>query len=97
LIESLYQGNLEAAVQKALLQVRGTFGLAVLHFAHPEQIIVARRGSPIVLGVGENESFAASDASPLARHTDQVVYLEDNEVAPLGRPCCCSTRFVIGR
>ena len=83
LIESFYQGNLEAAVQKALLQVRGTFGLAVLHLAHPEQIIVARRGSPIVLGVGENESFAASDASALARHTDQVVYLEDNEVARL--------------
>jgi glucosamine--fructose-6-phosphate aminotransferase (isomerizing) len=83
LIESLYQGNLETAVQKALLQVQGTFGLAVLHAAHPEQIIVARRGSPIVLGVGESESFAASDASALARHTDQVVYLEDNEVARL--------------
>jgi glucosamine--fructose-6-phosphate aminotransferase (isomerizing) len=83
LIESLYQGNLEAAVRKALLQVQGTFGLAVLHAAHPGQIIVARRGSPIVLGVGENESFAASDASALARHTDQVVYLEDNEVARL--------------
>jgi glucosamine--fructose-6-phosphate aminotransferase (isomerizing) len=65
------------------LQVQGTFGLAVLHAAHPEQIIVARRGSPIVLGVGEDESFAASDASALARHTDQVVYLEDNEVARL--------------
>jgi glucosamine--fructose-6-phosphate aminotransferase (isomerizing) len=83
LIESLYQGNLEAAVQKALLQVQGTFGLAVLHTAHPQQIMVARRGSPIVLGVGENESFAASDASALAHHTDQVVYLEDNEVARL--------------
>ena len=53
LIESLYQGNLEAAVQKALLQVQGTFGLAVLHAAHPQQIIVARRGSPIVLGMGK--------------------------------------------
>jgi glucosamine--fructose-6-phosphate aminotransferase (isomerizing) len=83
LIESLYQGNLDAAVQKALLQVQGTFGLAVLHVAHPEQILVARRGSPVVLGVGEGESFAASDASALARHTDQVVYLEDNEVARL--------------
>jgi len=83
LIESLYQGNLEAAVQKTLLQVQGTFGLAVLHTAHPEQIIVARRGSPIVLGIGESESFAASDASALAHHTDQVVYLEDNEVARL--------------
>ena len=83
MIESLYQGNLEAAVQKTLLAVQGTFGLAVLHAAHPEQIIVARRGSPIVLGVGESESFAASDASALAHHTDQLVYLEDNEVARL--------------
>jgi glucosamine--fructose-6-phosphate aminotransferase (isomerizing) len=83
LVESLYQGDLEAAVQKALMQVQGTFGLAVLHAAHPQQIIVARRGSPIVLGVGENESFAASDASALACHTDQFVYLEDNEVALL--------------
>ena len=83
LIESLYKGDLEAAVRKALLQVQGTFGLAVLHAAHPGQIIVARRGSPIVLGIGEDESFAASDASALAQHTDQVVYLEDNEVARL--------------
>jgi glucosamine--fructose-6-phosphate aminotransferase (isomerizing) len=83
LIESLYKGDLEAAVRKALLRVQGTFGLAVLHAAHPGQIIVARRGSPIVLGIGEDESFAASDASALARHTNQVVYLEDNEVARL--------------
>jgi len=83
LIESAYQGNLEAAVQKALLQVQGTYGIAVVHTAHPDQIIVARRGSPIILGIGKEESLAASDASALAQHTDQVVYLEDNEVARL--------------
>jgi glucosamine--fructose-6-phosphate aminotransferase (isomerizing) len=83
LIEELYQGNLETAVQKALLQVQGTFGIAVVHTAHPEQIIVARRGSPIILGIGKEESLAASDVSALAQHTDQVVYLEDNEVARL--------------
>ena len=83
LIEALYQGNLETAVQKALLQVQGTYGIAVLHTAHPDQIIVARRGSPIILGVGKDESLAASDVSALAQHTDQVVYLEDNEVARL--------------
>jgi glucosamine--fructose-6-phosphate aminotransferase (isomerizing) len=83
LIESAYQGNLEAAVQRALLQVQGTYGLAVLHVAHPEQIIVARRGSPIVLGISEDESLAASDVSALAHYTDRVVYLEDNEVARL--------------
>jgi glucosamine--fructose-6-phosphate aminotransferase (isomerizing) len=83
LIESAYQGNLEAAVQRALLQVQGTYGLAVLHVAHPEQIIVARRGSPLVLGISEDESLAASDVSALAHYTDRVVYLEDNEVARL--------------
>jgi len=83
LIEEAYRGNLEAAVQKALLQVQGTYGVAVMHTAHPKQIIVARRGSPIILGVGKDESLAASDVSALAQHTDQVVYLEDNEVARL--------------
>jgi len=83
LIEALYQGNLETAVQKALLQVQGTYGIAVLHTAHPGQIIVARRGSPIILGIGKDESLAASDVSALAQHTDQVVFLEDNEVARL--------------
>jgi glutamine---fructose-6-phosphate transaminase (isomerizing) len=83
LIESVYEGDLEAAVQKALLDVQGTYGIAVMHAAHPDQIIVARRGSPIVLGIGERESLAASDVSALAEHTRQVVYLEDNETARL--------------
>jgi glucosamine--fructose-6-phosphate aminotransferase (isomerizing) len=83
LIESHYQGDLEAAVRKALAQVQGTYGVAVIHTAHPTQIIVARRGSPIVLGIGKDESLAASDVAALAQHTDQVVYLEDSEVARL--------------
>jgi glucosamine--fructose-6-phosphate aminotransferase (isomerizing) len=83
LIESAYQGNLEAAVQKALTELQGTYGIAVIHAKHPDHIIVARRGSPIVLGVGNDESLAASDVSALAQHTDRVVYLEDNEMARL--------------
>jgi glucosamine--fructose-6-phosphate aminotransferase (isomerizing) len=83
LIESFYQGDLETAVQRALQEVQGTYGLAVIHGDHPREIIVARRGSPIVLGIGKDESLAASDVSALAQHTDQVVYLEDNEVARL--------------
>jgi glutamine---fructose-6-phosphate transaminase (isomerizing) len=84
LIESAYQNDLEDAVRKALLQVEGTYGLAVIHSARPNEIIMARRGSPIVLGIGKEESLAASDTSALAQHTDQVIYLEDNEVARLG-------------
>ena len=83
LIESDYQGDLEEAVRKALLQVEGTFGLAVIHAAHPNEVVMARRGSPIVLGVGRGELLAASDTSALVQHTDQVIYLEDNEVARL--------------
>ncbi len=83
LVENYYQGDLEEAVRKALLQVEGTYGLAVIHALHPNQIIMARRGSPIVLGVGKGETLAASDTSAIAQHTDQVVYLEDNEVARL--------------
>ena len=83
LVETHYQGDLQAAVQKALLQVQGTFGIAVMHVDHKDSIVVARRGSPIILGIGEKASLAASDASALARHTDQVVFLEDNEVAYL--------------
>jgi glucosamine--fructose-6-phosphate aminotransferase (isomerizing) len=83
LVEEAYQGSLEAAVRKALQQVQGTFGIAVMHTAHKNQIVVARRGSPIVLGVGEDESLAASDVAALVRHTDQVVFLEDSEVARL--------------
>jgi glutamine---fructose-6-phosphate transaminase (isomerizing) len=83
LVEAAYAGDLEAAVQKALLQVQGTFGIAVVHADTPGRIVVARRGSPIVLGIGDGESLAASDVAALAQHTDQVVYLEDNEIATL--------------
>jgi len=83
LIESAYQSDLEDAVRKALLQVEGTYGLAVIHTAHRNEIVMARRGSPIVLGIGKRESLAASDTSALVQHTDQVIYLEDNELARL--------------
>jgi len=83
LLETVYQGNLENAVQKVVAQAQGTFGIAVMHVDHPREIVLARRGSPIVLGIGKDESLAASDVAALAQHTDQVVYLEDNEVACL--------------
>ena len=83
LMEEYYNGSLDATVQKALAFVEGTFGIAVLHVAHPGEIVVARRGSPMILGIGDEESLAASDVSALALHTKQVLYLEDNEVAHL--------------
>ncbi len=69
------------AVQEALAQLRGTYGLAILFRSHPDVIIAARLGSPLVVGVGEDEHFVASDASPLVGHTQRIVYLADHELA----------------
>jgi glutamine---fructose-6-phosphate transaminase (isomerizing) len=72
---------LVAAVQMALAQLQGTYGLAILFREWPEVIIAARLGSPLVVGVGTGEHFVASDASPLAGYTDKIVYLADHELA----------------
>jgi glucosamine--fructose-6-phosphate aminotransferase (isomerizing) len=69
------------AVHRALAQLQGTYGLAILFRDHPDVIIAARLGSPLVVGVGEGEHFVASDASPLAGHTAQIVYLADHQLA----------------
>src|SRR5882672_402053 len=81
LIAAMPERALDAAVRAALRLVTGTYGLAVLDAARPEAIVVARNGSPVVLGIGEREMFVASDAAALVRHTRRVVYLDDGEVA----------------
>lgn len=87
LIEEFYSnGNvLEEAVRQALFQVQGTYGIAVVSSREPEKIVTARHGSPIVLGLGEDENFVASDASAIVEHTKQVTYLDDGELAVLTR------------
>ena len=80
-IAKFYEGNLGKAVLKALESVEGTFGLAVICEDEPDVLVGARRGSPLLLGIGENESFLASDFSAIAGHTQKIVYLEDNDVA----------------
>ena len=72
---------LVAAVKTSLAQLRGTYGLAILFRDYPDVIICARLGSPLVIGVGEDEHFVASDSSPLIGYTDKIVYLADHEVA----------------
>ncbi len=69
------------AVQEALSQLQGTYGLAVVFRDHPDLIIAARLGSPLVVGVGDGEHLIASDASPLAGNIDQIVYLADHQMA----------------
>jgi glutamine---fructose-6-phosphate transaminase (isomerizing) len=73
--------SLEDAVRRALRHVEGTYGLVVLDIKHPNELVVARNGSPIVLGIGDSEMFVASDVAALVRYTKQVVYLDDAEVA----------------
>ena len=81
LIGSLYAGDLMKAVQEALRRVRGTYGLAVIADKNPDEIVVARMGSPIVLGLGSDGNFVSSDPSALLVHTKDVVYLDDGEIA----------------
>jgi len=81
LVDSHYEGDLLAAVSSALREVEGTYGVACMAKDEPGTLIVARRGSPIVLGVGENETIVASDASAIIKHTRQAIYLDDNDIA----------------
>jgi len=75
--------SLTEATRRTLNRVEGAYGLVVLDTKSPDQLVVARNGSPIVLGIGESEMFVASDVAALVRYTRQVVYLEDGEVATL--------------
>jgi glutamine---fructose-6-phosphate transaminase (isomerizing) len=77
--------NLTLAVQEALKLVEGTFGIAVIAADHPDQIVAARKGSPLILGIGENEFFVTSDVSAIIIHTKKVIYLQDNEIVTLKR------------
>ncbi|HEX2822699.1 MAG TPA: glutamine--fructose-6-phosphate transaminase (isomerizing) [Streptosporangiaceae bacterium] len=79
--EAVDDTPLEDAVRQALRHVEGTYGLVVLDIKHPNELVVARNGSPIVLGIGESEMFVASDVAALVRYTKQVVYLDDAEIA----------------
>ncbi len=73
--------TLEAAVLEALSVIEGTYGLAVLHSDYPDRIVLARSGSPLIIGVGEHETHVASDVAALVRYTTQVVHLDDGELA----------------
>ncbi len=85
LIEEMYKRSkdLFTAVRLALLEVEGAYGILVVSKNEPDKIIAARKGSPLVIGLGDNENLIASDAAALVNHTRQVVYLEDGEIACL--------------
>ena len=85
LVQELYDGSLEEAVIMALAKIEGTYGIAVVSSRDPGKIVAARKGSPLLLGIGEHEHFVASDASAILAHTRQVVYLDDGDVAVIER------------
>ena len=85
LIEKYYRGDLASAVRSALQEVEGTYGIAVLCVEEPDKLVVARDGSPMLIGLGEGEYFAASDVAAILEHTRKIVYLEDGEVAVVTR------------
>ncbi len=88
LIEYIYikgQVSAEIAVRLALSKVVGAYGLAIICKDEPDKLIAARKGSPLVIGVGEGEYFIASDATPIVEHTKSVIYLNDDDVAILGQ------------
>jgi len=83
LIEKYYSGNLEETVRKVLPLLKGTYGIAVLHKNEPGKIVGARNGSPLVLGVGNQEMFLASDVTAILAYTKNAVYLNDGELVTL--------------
>ena len=83
LIEQCYKGDLTKAVLETLSLLKGTYGLVVMHQDHPDMLVGARNGSPLIMGVGDGEMFLASDASAIISYTKQVIYLQDGEVVTI--------------
>jgi glucosamine--fructose-6-phosphate aminotransferase (isomerizing) len=81
LIEKHYTGDLRLAVAAALRLVRGTYGVVVMHKDAPHTLVAARLGSPLVIGVGDKEYYVASDTSPMLAYTQNVIFLDDGEIA----------------
>ena len=85
LIEEAFDGNLEDAVRDALSKIEGTYGIAVVSSEDSNKIVAARKGSPLLIGLGDGEYYVASDAAAILAHTRQVIYLDDGDLAVLNR------------
>ena len=81
LIEEQSGDSMLETLQQCLLEVQGTYGLVVISRDHPDRLFAARRGSPLVIGRGKNEFFIASDVAAILRYTNEIIYLEDGEIA----------------
>ncbi|MCU0483971.1 MAG: glutamine--fructose-6-phosphate transaminase (isomerizing), partial [Chloroflexi bacterium] len=83
LVEEAYAGDLAAAVRAALADAQGAYAVAVMHRAEPDRLVGSRMNVPLVVGIGDGESFLASDVAAILEHTDRVIFLEEGDVADL--------------
>ncbi len=81
LIEEYYKGDIVESVRVALKLVEGTYGIAVVHKDHPDKMVIARQGSPLIIGAGNGENFVASDVAAVISYTNRVMYLSDGDMA----------------
>ena len=84
LIEEYYDGNLESSVRNALSMVRGSYAIAVVSADEPDRIVIARKDSPLVVGLGSNGHFVASDVAAILKHTKDVIFMDDGEIGVIG-------------
>jgi glucosamine--fructose-6-phosphate aminotransferase (isomerizing) len=96
LVEEAYDGDLAAAVRQALARADGAYAIAVMHRGEPDRLVGARMNVPLVVGLGDGETFLASDVAAILAHTSRVVFLEDGDVADL-RPWGIEVTDVAGR
>tara|TARA_B100000315_G_scaffold61487_1_gene55843 strand:- start:19 stop:1848 length:1830 start_codon:yes stop_codon:yes gene_type:complete len=96
LIEDNYAGNIEEATRNALKQIEGSYALGVICAREPQKLIAARNESPLIVGLGNNENFIASDVPAILKYTKKVIYLENNEMAILTKNNC-SIKNIAGK